>query len=410
MPRLVGTNRLTPLECKAAKGPTVLEDGGGLRLVVQGSGARRWVLRASVDGKRRDFGLGSFAVVGLKEARDRAIDLRRRIEAGQEITPSRPQSKATGRRRSARSALAPAPDPTTVTLRDAFRDFWRIKKPQLSSAKHIAQWVSTLETYAMPTLGQRPVADITTRDVAAMLEPIWREIPETAQRVQQRLRLVFDFAIASGYRSAGNPTLPVKMILGDRGHVTTHFRALPYAEAPAFISALRARREGAIRLAFEWLVLTASRSAETRLARVGEVDVVAGVWTIPAARTKVRRQHEVPLAPRCLEIFAESRRLWPDSELIFPSPHGRRPNISANSFQTTLDLMGLGTRATAHGMRSTFRDWAAEVARARHEVAEACLAHVVRDKVVKAYLRTSFMEERRQLMAAWAKYCSRPTM
>ena len=266
------------------------------------SGARRWVLRASVAGQRRDLGLGSFSAIGLKEARDRAIDLRRRIEAGEEIKPARRETITAKRRKAARLLLAPAPTPDVVTLRDAFRDFWRIKKPQLSNPKHAAQWVSTLDTYAMPTLGNRPVADITTREVAAVLEPIWREIPETAQRVQQRLKMIFDFAIASDYRTAGNPTLPVKMILGERGQQTEHHRALPYAErARLHQGPARRRGDGASRLAFEWLVLTATRSGETRLAMVSEVDVTTGVWSIPAERTKMGRQQDVPLTPRCLE-------------------------------------------------------------------------------------------------------------
>ena len=176
---------------------------------------------------------------------------------------------------------------------------------------------------------------------------------------------------------------------------------------PEFVKALRARGgEGASRLAFEWLVLTVTRSAETRLALADEVNVASGVWTVPAERTKMRRQHVVPLSLRCLEIHTEARRLWPKSSYLFPSEQGKKPHLSENTFQRTLDLMGLGQRATAHGMRSSFRDWAAEAARARHEVAEACLAHTVRDKVVAAYLRTSFMEERRQVMVAWAEFCS----
>lgn len=406
MPRHVGSNRLTALECKEAKGPAVLEDGAGLRLVVLKSGARRWVLRASVQGTRRDFGLGSFSAISLKQARDRAIDLRRRIEAGEPIHPAQEAQAASRRKKPARLALTPAPKPHAVTVRDTFRDFWRIKKPQLSNPKHAAQWVSTLETYALPTLGARPVAEVTTREIAGVLEPIWRDLPETAQRVQQRLKMIFDFAIASDYRTAGNPTLPVKMILGDRGQETTHHRALPYASVPAFIKALRARRGDASPLAFEWLVLTATRSAETRLALVAEIDIANRIWSIPADRTKMGRQHDVPLSPRCLEIWKECRELWPQSPWLFPSAQGRKPHLSENTFQRTLDLMRLGALATAHGMRSSFRDWAAEAAKARHEVAEACLGHAIKDKVVKAYLRTSFMDERRELMTAWSEFCA----
>ena len=212
-----------------------------------------------------------------------------------------------------------------------------MKKPQLRNPKHAAQWVATLETYALPVIGERPVADITTREVASVLEPIWREIPETAQRIQQRLKMIFDFAIASEYRTAGNPTLPVKTILGDRGQQTTHHRALPYADVPAFLRALRERRgDGASKLAFEWLILTAARSAEARLALATEIDVQSGVWRIPAARTKIRRQHDVPLSARCLEIATECRRRWPTSPYLFPSDQGQKAYLSENTFQRTL--------------------------------------------------------------------------
>lgn len=404
MPRVVGINRLSTLQCKTAVGPCVLEDGGGLRLVVSKGGNRSWVLRASVGGKRRDFGLGAFDAVPLKVARERAVALRQEIQAGGPIEPP----ASVQRRRSAASRTAPieARDESLITVRSAFQQFWRIKKPQLENRKHAAQWETTLDTYAFPLIGEMPVADVDTKSVATLLEPIWREKPETAQRVQQRLKMIFDFAIASGYRTAGNPTLAVKMILGERNHRPSHHRALAYTKMPDFLAQLRARGETACGLAFEWLVLTATRSSETRLALASEIDVGKALWTIPAERTKMRRDHEVPLSRRCLEIHGAARRLWPHSPLLFPSEQGHRRHLSENTFQEVLKSMSLHDVATAHGMRSSFRDWAAECARARHEVAEASLGHLVRDKVVAAYLRTSFFEERRALMTQWSDYCA----
>jgi integrase len=304
-------------------------------------------------------------------------------------------------------------DGPRIRLRDAFDSFFSDYRPTLTNRKQAAQWRTTLETYAFPTLGDRDVAEIATRDIADALRPIWRTKAETAKRVQQRLRAVFDWAIASDHRTAANPAVSVKSILGDRQQVVRHQRALPYADVPAFARALRKRQGMAsTRLSMEWLVLTATRSIETRGATWDEIDLDARQWTIPLSRNKMRKQHKaphvVPLAPRCLEILDEARRAYPESVLIFP---GSKPGkmLSENTHCKLLELMGLGEVAVAHGFRSAFRDWAGEAARADDKVAEACLAHVARDKVQAAYLRATFMEERRKLMEAWADYCGRAT-
>ncbi|MBX9925068.1 MAG: integrase arm-type DNA-binding domain-containing protein [Hyphomicrobiaceae bacterium] len=403
MPRIAPINTLTTLQCQNVKGPAVLNDGRGLRLVVSATNQRKWVLRVTIDGRQRDLGLGAFREVSLKEARIKADAMRQRIGTGAS-TEARP-SVAPARHKPARLQLLP--EPALVTVEMAFQEFWETKKPQLSNPKHAAQWESTLATYAFPLIGDRSVADITTREVGAVLRPIWRQKPETAQRVQQRLKMIFDYAIASGYRTAANPTYAVQMILGARNHTVTHHRALPYPEVPKLIARLRSCGTRPMsHLAFEWLILTATRSSETRLATIDEVDLGTGLWTIPADRMKARQPHQVPLANRCREIFAQARQLAPDAGIIFPAWRGGATTFSNAVFADILEDLKLADQATAHGMRSAFRDWSADCARANHDVAEACLAHRPRDKVVAAYLRTTFLEQRRALMEHWAAYCT----
>jgi integrase len=403
MPRIAPINTLTTLQCQNVKGPAVLNDGRGLRLVVSATNQRKWVLRVTIDGRQRDLGLGAFREVSLKEARIKADAMRQRIGTGASIEAR--VSLASSRRKSATLQLLAQPE--LVTVETAFQEFWATKKPQLSNPKHAAQWESTLATYAFPLIGNRPVADVTTREVGAVLQPIWRQKPETAQRVQQRLKMIFDYAIASGYRTAANPTYAVQMILGARNHTVAHHRALPYPEVPKLIAQLRTCGSRPMsHLAFEWLILTATRSSETRLATIDEVDLGTGLWTIPAERMKARQPHQVPLSNRCREIFAEARQLEPDAPVIFPAWRGGAATFSDAVFADILEDLKLADQATAHGMRSAFRDWSADCARANHDVAEACLAHRPKDKVVAAYLRTTFLEQRRALMEQWASYCT----
>jgi hypothetical protein len=279
MPRIAPINTLTTLQCQNVKGPAVLNDGRGLRLVVSVTNQRKWVLRVTVAGKQRDLGLGAFREISLKEARIKANAMRQRIGTGAGIE-ARP-SLVPARHKLARLQLLA--EPKLVTVETAFQEFWATKKLQLSNGKHAAQWESTLATYAFPLIGNRPVADVTTREVGAVLRPIWRQKPETAQRVQQRLKMIFDYAIASGYRTAANPTYAVQMILGARNHTVVHHRALPYHDMPKLIARLHTCGTRPMsHLAFEWLILTATRSSETRLATIDEVDLEKELWTIPA--------------------------------------------------------------------------------------------------------------------------------
>ena len=278
-----------------------------------------------------------------------------------------------------------------------------------------------METHAFPHLGQMNVAEITTRDVVDALRPIWHEKKEAGRRVRQRLRELFKWAIAMDYRTAANPADAVDAILGSQNRVVTNQPALPYKRIPELMLKLLAWPGlDQTKLAFEWLVLTAVRSKEVRRATWSEVDTEEWVWTISKSRMKTRREaHLVPLPKRCQEIYKECRERWPHQTYIFMGHVAGKP-LSENALNNVLKKIGLATElkigtngdaeqvrlAVAHGMRSTHRDWAAEVGRVRFEVAEANLSHKVGDAATQAYHRAKYIEERRQVMEQWAQYCS----
>jgi integrase len=300
---------------------------------------------------------------------------------------------------------------TGVTFRAAFEAYYTVKRESLSNAKHRAQWQSTMGVYVFPSIGDRLVAEVTASEVIAVLTPIWFEKPETAKRVLQRIEAVFKSAIVRGYRKTASPCIGVAQELGTRHRTVTNHRALPYAEVPSFLESLRTCKSWpATRLAFEWLVLTASRSGETRLAKWQEINEQAALWTIPGERMKAKRPH----ACRCNRVASRSiprplRSVFPSepSDLLLPSSKAGAP-LSDMTLTKVLREMGLGDRATVHGFRSSFKVWSAEIARVRDEVSEAALAHVIPEKVRAAYLRTQFLDERKPLMAAWATFCSTP--
>jgi integrase len=355
-------------------------DGGGLFLLVESSGARRWYQRLTINEKRVKRGLGPYPLVSLEMARDRAIDLRRGAREGKDI---------------ARQARAP-------TFRQAFEDHFAQRKKGLKNAKHIWQWRAGIERHAFPVIGDRPVSDVTHDEIVAVLSKIWRETPETARRILQRITIIFDLAISRGFRERANPCLGVAEDLGKQGDSVEHHRALHYAQVPAFIQKLRICNSWPItRLAFEWMVLTAARPGEVRGATKAELQ--GDLWVIPKERMKAGAEHVVPLPRRCQEIAREAAAIAPGA-LLFPNKKGEP--LSDMTFTKLLRDQGLADRASAHGFRSSFKDWAAEVAKARDEVSEAALAHVVPQKVRKAYLRTKFLPERRQLMEDWAAHCA----
>lgn len=377
---------LTATFLRQVRTPGRYGDGQGLYLLVDPSGASRWVLRIQANKRRRDVGLGSASIVTLAEARDLAHEIRRKTRQGEDPVAAR---------RAEREGV-PTFEQIARTVHAANLKTWR-------NGKHTAQWISTLEAYAFPILGKLPVHIIGTGDILKVLTPIWTEKPETARRVMQRLSLVLDHAAAAGHRNGENPCRIAAIGLPRKREAVKHFEALSYQDLPGFVAGLRyAKTAETIRLALEFLILTAARSGEVRGAAPAEFDLDAKLWTIPAERMKAKREHVVPLCDRAVAIVRSSRKLSPASQLVFPSRHLKNKQLSDMTLTMLLRRMGL--RATAHGFRSTFRDWCSEETNFQSEVAEMALAHVISNKVEAAYRRGRLLEKRRELMEAWARF------
>jgi integrase len=382
------SNRLTALKVKNLKEPGKYEDGGGLRCVVWPSGSKSWVVRITVDGRRIERGVGSYRDVSLDEARRQAELFPQSANAGIDLRAKQKQNEV-----------------ASTTFRQMFEISFAQRKKQLSNAKHLGQWESSMAAYVHPMIGDRPVADVTTAEVIDVLTPIWVEKAETARRVLQSMETVFKSAIVRGIRERASPCVGVSAELGAKRADISHHASMPWSEVPDFVAELRephGRRLPMTALALEFLILTATRSGETRGALWSEIDLKSQTWIIPKERMKARMAHRVPLCSRCIEILRAARVLKPDSLLVFAASRPDRP-LSDMTF--TKLLRDLELDATAHGLRSSFKVWCAEVAKPQHEVSEAALAHTIPNKVVAAYLRTDFFEERRGLMTDWATHC-----
>lgn len=364
-------------------GPGRHGDGRGLFLYVKPSGARSWVLRYQVHGRRRDLGLGSFPDVSLAMARDRASEARRLIAEGEDPIAKKQQAKP-------------------KNFKDAALELIESKRSGWKNVKHAAQWTSTLETYAFPKLGQLQVAKIETVDVIAALTPIWSAKPETANRVRQRIEAVLDYASALGIRAGDNPArwrghLDHLLPKPKKVRAVKHHPALPHAEIADFMAQL-ATREGVAARALGFTILTAARSGETRGATWAEVDLETKIWTIPASRMKAGKEHRVPLSEAALALLGDARG---DDKLIFESEAKPGKPISDMSMNAVLRRMEQED-ITVHGFRSTFRDWAGETTEFPREVIEAALAHGIKDKAEAAYARSDLFDKRRRLMDSWA--------
>ncbi|WP_342112079.1 tyrosine-type recombinase/integrase [Methylobacterium sp. SI9] len=377
---------LTTVQVRALKTPGRYADGHGLYLVVDPSGAKRWLLRIVVQGKRRDIGLGGASLVTLAEAREKALAYRKTARDGGDPLAERRRAQAT----------APTFAEAAETVHADHKATWK-------NAKHAAQWINTLRTYANPYFGSKPVDQIQTPDVLRALAPIWLTKGETATRVRQRIGTVLDWAKAAGHRSGDNPVEGVTRGLPKQGEREEHHTALPFAEVPAFVARLRAMSgQGEIgRLAFEFLILTAARTSEVLDARWGEIDEVQALWTVPAARMKAGREHRVPLSARACEVLSAAKALGGGSALIFPGRSGSKP-LSNMVFLMALRRMSVPI--TAHGFRSSFRDWAAEATNLPREVAEMALAHTIENRVEAAYRRGDLLAKRREMMEQWSTF------
>jgi integrase len=365
--------------------PRRLADGGGLYLLVAPSGTKSWILRTVVKGKRSDLGLGSVSLVSLADAREEAARLRKIARSGGDPLASRRQEQR-----------------VVPTFEAAAKQVHAAHSASFRNEKHRKQWLSSLgDVFA--TFGAKRVDAVTSADLLAALSPRWLERPETSRRVLQRVRVVLEWCKAQGYCVGNNAADGLTKVLPKHRAVRGHHAALPYQQAPAFIQELRAiEATEAVKLAFELTILCATRTAETLKATWAEIDLDAGVWTIPGDRMKAGVAHRVPLTPRCVEILQRAKVLAGDRPEIFPG-RARSKSLSNMVFLMTLRRMKR-TDMTAHGFRSSFRDWAAERTNFARAVCEAALAHSLRDKTEAAYNRTDLFEKRRELMASWEAF------
>ncbi len=397
MPRKA--RELSALEVSRLKAPGLHAVGGvaGLHLQVTESGARTWVLRFAIAGKRRDMGLGGFPDVTLAIAREKARDARAKLDDGIDPILQRQEAKS-----ALRASAAAA-----KTFAQCVTGYVDAKSAEWKNAKHRQQWSNTLKEYAEPIIGQLLVRDVTLAHVLKILEPIWTTKTETASRVRGRLESVLSWATVRGYRSGENPArwrghLDKLLAAPKKAAKVKHHPALDVDAVPGFISALR-QQSGTGARALEFAILTGARSGEVRGATWAEVDPEAGVWTVPGERMKAGKEHRVPLSPAAVKLLRALPRIA-GTNLVFPS--SRSAPLSDMTLSAVLRRMEV--HAVPHGFRSTFRDWAAERTSYPADMAEMALAHAISDKVEAAYRRGDMFEKRRRMMRDWAKFCETP--
>jgi integrase len=370
-------------------------DGGSLYLSISANGGRRWVFLYRRGGRLREMGLGSARAVSLAEARAAAAEARKVLAAGLDPLQRRKPGEA------------------PLTFAACAEKFIAANKAGWKNAKHSAQWAKTLETYAYPAIGELPVPDVEVRHVMIILEPLWSTKTETASRVRGRIEAVIDWARARGYRDSDNPARwrgHLDKLLPKRSKVqrVKHHPALPYAEIGAFMRDLRQRR-GMAALALEFLILTAARTGEVLGASPDEIDRPTKTWTISGSRMKAGVEHRVPLSRQALDVLDRAAKLRASmdrgEQLLFPNELNGH-DLSSNAMLALLERMKRHD-ITAHGFRSTFRDWAAETTNFPNEVCEAALAHRIEDKAEASYRRGDLLEKRARLMREWACFCDR---
>lgn len=378
-------NRLSAAEVQSLKTPGRYVDGGGLHLIIDETGHKRWTFRYTRSGKRLDLGLGRVQDVPLASARSKAAEYREANAAG--IDPK---------------ALRDEAD-RNVTFGDYADGYIETMRPSWRNAKHADQWVMTLTKYAAPLRGKL-IHEITTSDVVAVLKQRWQKTPETAERLRGRIESVLDSAKALGLRDGDNPArwrghldqvLPRRRRLG-RGH----HAALPFDCMAAFMTDLR-ERPGLAAKALAFTILTAARTSEVLEARWEEFDIGDALWTVPGTRMKAGRDHRVPLSPQAIAILSGLDQRGCDG-LVF-SRTGRKPQ---SIMAMAMVMRRMEETATVHGFRSTFRDWAAEVTNFPNEVCEMALAHSIPGKAEAAYRRGDLFLKRRRLMEQWGRYCT----
>ena len=376
--------KLTAAFLRSVTKPGRYVDGDTLLLKVTPGGAKSWIQRVTIDGQRRDVGLGPWPVVSLREARDKAFENRRAVRAG--VDPLAEKRKA-----------------KVPTFRDAERETFDAHQARWKNSTTAKHWRRTMDKHVLPTIGAMRVDAIGPQDVLRILTPMWTTNTEIARKLRQRIRHVLRWAQAHGHVQMNVAGEGLDGALPSMPRVKEHFRALPYAEVAAALETVEKSRAGlSAKLALRFVVLTAVRSGEARGATWSEIDMNARTWTIPAERMKAASEHRVPLSEAALAVLEQARALDDGSGLVFPSPRKRGRELSNMTMTKVLRDVGLAERTVVHGFRSSFRNWCAETGKPR-EIAEAALAHTV-GGVEGAYFRSDLFERRRRLMDQWAGY------
>lgn len=371
---------LTPATIKELKGPGRHRLGNGVFLLVSKGGSKSWVLRVTINGKRTDKGLGGWPKVSATEAMRKAAVIYDSIQA-------------TGRMPARNRRDVPSFQEVAEEVYTAYEPTWK-------SERHARNWRQSMRDYVYPSIGEHRLDKITSKQLLKLLLPIWTSKPETARRIRQRLRRVFEWAVDYEY-TLSNPAASLKSLPKNSGG-KKHFAAMPYGEMPEFLEALNdAVGSENVKLSLRLLILCASRTSEIRLATWQEIDLVEREWRIPAERMKMGEEHRVPLSSHAMNVLSQAGP--GEAGYVFPSPRwGDKPISNMSMLRFVQERMGYAT--TVHGFRATFRTWAMEQTDAPWTVGETALAHSLGDSTVQAYARSDLFERRRQLMEEWAAY------
>ena len=373
--------KLTALKVKSATAPGIYVDGNGLMLVVKSPTSRSWILRLQHAGRRRDYGIGSASKISLADAREKADKYRRDVAKG--IDPLVAKRAAKG----------------IPTFREAAILAHKEVTAGLRSERHKQIWLGSLNVYAFPSLGSTRIDQITSSAVVSCLSIIWQEKPETARRVKQRIRAVLDWAATREYRDFVDFS---RIKMPKQGDAKGHFTALAKKDVAPLIAAITGAEPTIGRLALLFTIATAARSGEVRYATIDEIDFETKVWTVPAARMKMQRQHTVPLSDFAMGVVDRAKVLANNNPegLLFPARSGK----PISDMTMTKILRDMEVKATVHGFRSTFKDWASEVNIWPDAASEAALAHGDPDQIRGSYRRTDFWEFRSEMMSAWTDF------
>ena len=378
--------KLSATRVKALRNPGRYSDGEGLHLFIGKNGRKNWVQRITVDGRRRDIGLGGFPTVSLAQARKRASDNRESIGNGRDPVAEK------------RRLSIPTFSETAYAVHEANKPRWR-------NGSHTSAWIQTLQRHAFPKIGNKHIDKIGRTDVLNVLTPIWSTRPETARRVRQRMRTIFRWAMANELIETNPAGEAIDGALPSMPKVKAHLRALPYQEVGSALKTVDASQTSlASKHCLKFLVLTAARSGETRGATYDEIDLKGATWTIPGSRMKAGVEHRVPLSDQALDVLLVAHQLEDGSGLCFPSPLRPGRMLSDMTLTKVLRTTGFAERATVHGFRTSFRTWAMEQTDVPWAAAEAALAHQLGGSVEQAYARSDLFVRRRALMQQWADY------